>query len=138
MFSTINKNDNRIGFLCIPGVDIVEISRIERLYKKWGNKFLDRIFTGKEIEYCLGKAGTFAHLAGRFAGKEAVIKSIKAKPSPRLKSIEILRGQNGNPEVRLSEESEQIARSMGIVRISITISHSHEFAVAFAIGHKKI
>lgn len=131
------ENEDELSIVCIPGVDIVEISRIEKLYKKWGDKFLDRIFTAAEIKYCLGKVGTPAHLAGRFAAKEAVIKSIKAKPSPPLKSIEILRGKNGNPEVRLGKESERIARSMGILKISLTISHSHDFAVAFAIAHKK-
>ncbi|MCD4784857.1 MAG: holo-ACP synthase [Candidatus Eremiobacteraeota bacterium] len=132
------ENEGLLNIICIPGVDIVEISRIRKLYEKWGDKFLHRVFTAAEIEYCLGKAGTPAHLAGRFAAKEAVIKSIKVRPSPPLKSIEILRGKSGNPEVRLKKESERIVRSMGILNISLTISHSHDFAVAFAIAHKKL
>lgn len=119
----------------MPGVDIVEISRINDLVKKRGDKFLHRVFTGEELCYCLGKSGTPSHLAGRFAAKEAVIKLLKGKKSPDLKSVEIIRGKNGEPIVRLRNEAVEMAKDRNIHYISISISHSRDFAVAFAIGH---
>ncbi len=119
----------------IPGVDIVEISRISDLLKKRGEKFLHRVFTDRELNYCLGKSGTPSHLAGRFAAKEAVIKLLKGEKSPDLKSIEIIRGKNGEPIVRLQNEAVNMAKNRGIHDISISISHSRDFAVAFAIAH---
>ena len=119
----------------MPGVDIVEISRIDELMKKRGEKFLNRVFTHEELKYCLGKSGTPSHLAGRFAAKEAVIKLLKGEKSPDLKSVEIIRGKNGEPIVRLRNEAVDMAKNRGIHYISISISHSRDFAVAFAIGH---
>lgn len=119
----------------IPGVDIVEISRIDDLMKKRGDKFLHRVFTDEELNYCMGKSGTPSHLAGRFAAKEAVIKLLKGEKSPDLKSVEIIRGKNGEPIVRLRNEAVDMANHRGIHYISISISHSRDFAVAFAIAH---
>jgi len=118
----------------IPGVDIVEITRIRNMQKKWGDKFLHRVFTDEELKYCLGKAGSPAHLAGRFAAKEAVIKLLKTEKSPDLKSVEILRGKNGEPLVQLGKDAKILAEQKQIRDITISISHSRYFAVAFAIA----
>lgn len=118
-----------------PGVDIEEVSRIQNMYNKWGDKFLHRVFTPGELIYCLGKASTPIHLAGRYAAKEAVIKIIKNDVSPPLKTIEIIRLENGGPCVVLHDEAEKMARELGIEKVEISISHTKNFAVAFAIAY---
>ena len=128
-----NQNQNNI----IPGVDITEIPRIRKLLKKWGDKFLHRVFTERELGYCLGKAGTVSHLAGRFAAKESIIKILKTHVSPSLRSIEICRGENGEPIVVLNDEAKEMAEEKSIKEIKISISHSKDFAVAFSIAQMK-
>jgi holo-[acyl-carrier protein] synthase len=117
------------------GVDIAEIGRMKALHQKWGDKFLERVFDQEEIDYCMNKSSRYAHLAGRFASKEAVIKILKTHISPPLKTIRIIRGSNGEPLVSLLDEAAEMASAAGITGISISISHSGDFAVAFAIAH---
>jgi len=117
------------------GVDITDIARIEKLYRKRGQAFLDRVFEEEEIQYCMSKSSCYAHLAGRFAAKEAVIKILKTHKSPPLKTISIHKSQNGEPVVCLKDEAALMAEEAGITHISISISHSGEYAVAFAVAY---
>lgn len=116
-----------------PGVDIVEISRVNTLLKIWGDRFLNRVFTHREQAYCLNKASYAAHLAARFAAKEAVIKSFGCRPAPPLKSIEIVKNTEGKPEVVLHNSAGVIAEEMGVRCVELSLSHSRLFAVAFVI-----
>ncbi|MFO8101471.1 MAG: holo-ACP synthase [Dehalococcoidia bacterium] len=116
------------------GIDIIEISRISKAADLWGERFLNRIYTDTEIEYCRGRA---PELAARFAGKEAVMKSFGSGHigvSPR--DIEILTDERGSPFVRLSGSAERRAGEAGVSELTITLSHSRNYAIASVIGVK--
>jgi holo-[acyl-carrier protein] synthase len=114
------------------GIDIIEISRIGKAVDTWGERFLSRIYTAGEIEYCRGRA---PELAARFAGKEAVMKALGTGHvgiSPH--DIEILSSQKGAPVVHLKGSAQARAEEIGLDHLTITISHSRDYAVASVVG----
>lgn len=116
---------------CI-GVDIVEISRLEKAIARWGEDFLKRVYTDSELKLYRKKLPS---LAARFAAKEAVIKALgKPEPGASLKEIEILSGPSGQPVVNLYGKAQSQARKLGLDRFAITLSHSKEYAIAFVSG----
>lgn len=114
------------------GTDIIEIPRIEEAITRWGERFLKRVYTETELELC---HNNMPSLAARFAGKEAVIKALGPQDN-RLgwKEIEILSEPNGKPAVHLHGKAQNQAHSLGLDRLDISLSHSREYAIAFAIG----
>jgi holo-[acyl-carrier protein] synthase len=117
------------------GIDIVEIPRIEQAVNRWGERFLRRVYTGLEID-------TYRHqlpsLAARFAGKEAVIKALSTPNiSLSFTDIEILSGTDGKPLAKLYGQVQAQANRLGLGGITITLSHSREYAIAAAIGEAK-
>ncbi len=107
------------------GIDIVEIQRFEEAIKRFGDDFLKKIFTEKELKYSLNKKNKFQHLAARFACKEAVIKAIGK--SLNLKEIEILNEPNGKPFCKINNSLYKDSK------IFISLSHTHNYATAIAI-----
>ena len=104
------------------GTDIIEVSRIEKLIKDKGGKFLNRIYTQKEIDYCESKGpNKYQHYAGRFAAKEAVFKILGTKQLT-FKSIEILNKDDGSPYINTFQSD-----------INISISHIKKYATAVAV-----
>jgi len=119
---------------CI-GVDIVEIGRLEKAISRHGEKFLERVYTDSELKLYRKKLPS---LAARFAAKEAVIKALgKPAKDMSLKDIEILSDPGGRPLVNLYGKTQQYAEKMGLGKLAVTISHSKEYAVAFASGDTK-
>ncbi|MFB0559215.1 MAG: holo-ACP synthase [Dehalococcoidales bacterium] len=114
------------------GVDIVEIARIEKAIARRGEGFLRRIFTKPELKLCYKKP---ASLAARFAGKEAVIKALGR--SIKWREIEILADRNGKPLVHLHGKAQSQADSLGLDRLTISLSHPKEYAIAFVVGETK-
>lgn len=114
------------------GIDIIEIKRIEKAIARYGQKFLDRIFTSKEQSYCLKHTMHARHFSGRFAAKEAVVKSLGTGITERVgwNDIEILNNTAGKPVVHLSS---RLKESFGDLSIEISISHCKEYATAVAI-----
>lgn len=114
------------------GNDIIEISRIRRLIDRFGQKFLDRTFTPKEQAYCLKYSDSASRFAGRFAAKEAVSKALGTgfRDEVTMTGIEILSGENGEPQVLLDE---RIRKRFGDPKVMLTISHCKEYATAVAI-----
>lgn len=114
------------------GTDIIEIERIELAISRSGQQFLDRVFTPAEQEYCGGKVHC---LAGRFAAKEAVLKALgTGLRGLRWTNIEVLPNYLGKPEVKLSERALELAESLDISKILVSISHDRGRAVAFAVA----
>ena len=113
------------------GTDIVSIPRLKKtINSSQGDKFINRIFTENEINYCNNKVDSFIHFAGRFAAKEAIKKALLSSEkidSVNMKSIEIISGKNRKPEVNL------IISSKLKFQCKVTISHTDEYAVAFAL-----
>ena len=120
------------------GVDIVEIARIQALLDRYGDRFLRRVYTEKETDYAMKGANRAERLAGRFAGKEAVMKALGTGKSLGIlwRDVETVRGRRGRPEVHLHGQALKSAkiRRGGAVHVSIT--HDGGKAVAFVILEK--
>lgn len=117
---------------CI-GVDIVEIDRIEDAVARWGERFLNRVYTGEELK----RYKRIPSLAARFAGKEAVIKALNPRPNAiSWKEIEILSEPDGKPSVRLLGNALAQSHRLGLSGMDISLSHSKTHAIAFVIGTK--
>jgi holo-[acyl-carrier protein] synthase len=119
------------------GIDIVETARVKRLVEEHGERFLTRVFTPAEQDYCARNPKRYyEHLAGRFAAKEAVLKVLGTgwRGGIAWTDIEVLRETSGQPKIRLSGECLRIATELGITRWHISISHIETHATASAIG----
>ena len=120
------------------GTDIVEIQRIRAIIKRRGHVFVSRIFTVAEREYCSRASDSTARFAGRFAAKEAVLKALgTGLRGMRWQDVEITRNEEGKPSVRLHGGAAQIAEKQGITHIHLSISHSRDYALAYAIAWQK-
>ncbi len=115
------------------GIDIIEISRIEEAVSRWGEGFLHRIYTEPELELCHNR---IASLAVRFAGKEAVVKALGTRTEKgfRWKDVEILSEPSGKPVVHLYGKARKQAITLGVQGITVSLSHSREYAIALASG----
>ena len=114
------------------GNDIIEVERIKESIENLGDKFLNRVFTEKEIEYCESKnMMKYQHYAARFAAKEAVFKAISKLLENKFeigwKDVEILNDNNGRPYVNI------LSKNLGLLDIDISISHIKDYAISTAI-----
>jgi len=115
------------------GIDIVEVKRLRDIIQRWGERAKKRMFTSKELKYAhMRKKGEFIHLAGRFAAKEAVVKSL-GQPTSFLE-VEISKEKNGRPYVTLKGRTKETAREKGVKEILVTLSHTRTYAVAQAVA----
>ena len=115
------------------GTDIIEIDRIEKIIEKHGEKFINSIYSDKEIEYCeKHKNVKYQHYAARFAAKEATYKAITKifndETCVDWNNIEVINDKNGRPELNFKQKDNEIIKS-----VDITLSHSHEFAIATVV-----
>lgn len=120
-----NPNAESLGI----GVDIERIDRFRKPVDEKDNRFLNRIFTKTELDYCLAHASPYSHLAARYAGKEAVVKALNqlAIKGISYADIEILNDGHGVPLVTVNNETVS-----GLV-IKLSLSHSDDNAIAFAL-----
>ena len=112
------------------GTDIIEIERVKESIENLGEKFLERVYTKKEIEYCESKKKQkYQHYAARFAAKEALFKAISWKLEDKYeicwKDIEVLNNKQGRPELKVIGVDLK-----NIENIDISISHCKNYAVA--------
>ena len=118
--------------MLITGVDIIEIPRIRRVFEQYGERFLHRIYTDREIAYCRGRA---PQLASRFAAKEATMKALgTGVRGIRWRDIEVVRGRGQAPRIELHGTAQARADRLGLTDIALSLSHSREFAVASVVG----
>ena len=116
------------------GIDIIEIARIEKAVARWGEGFLQRVYTESELRLYHKKPSS---LAARFAGKEAVIKALGITKGINWKEIEILSNPDGKPSVHLYGKAQNQARDLGLDSLAISLSHSREYAIALATAETK-
>jgi holo-[acyl-carrier protein] synthase len=125
-------------FQLTSGVDVIEIERIAQAVQRWGNRFLHRVYTDGEINYCRGRAQS---LAGRFAAKEATSKALGVGIR-RLswRDIEILPDRRGKPHIFLHGKAAEVARRQELHHFEVSITHSRTDAVAMvtAWGDKQM
>lgn len=122
-----------VGLMQCVGIDIVEIERIQRIIDRWGTRFLGRIYTDAELDYCHNRLSS---LAVRFAGKEAVMKALSAdKDGIAWRDIEILPNERNTPQVILYGRARIRAEELGVSDLAISLSHSRAHAVASVVGY---
>jgi holo-[acyl-carrier protein] synthase len=119
------------------GIDLVEVARIERMLADHPDRFAERCFTPAEREYCSRspqRAGE--HYAARFAAKEAVLKALGRGLGEglSLNEIEVTRSPGGEPALLLHAGAGAIARSRGVSRWLISLSHTRTHAIASVIA----
>jgi len=114
------------------GIDLIEIKRVKKVKERWGKRFLERVYTPKELGYCLKKKYPEGSLAGRFAAKEAVMKAMGTGLSSGVtwKDIEIINDGKGKPGVFLHGKTKKL---LGRKKVLISISHTKEDAIAQAM-----
>ena len=114
------------------GVDIVEVDRFRGTMKKFGNRFVKKIFTDLEIRYCTSKKNSYQHFAARFAAKEAVAKAMSTGWSGafRWRDVEVSNDDSGKPSVVLYGV---VRKNLKRNRVKLSISHTKNIVVAFAV-----
>jgi holo-[acyl-carrier protein] synthase len=119
------------------GIDLIEIDRIEKSIKKFGNQFIDKIFTEVEKDYSSSKGSPYQHYAARFAAKEAIAKALATPDNKGFNwlDIEVYNEKNGFPTARLFGKVKEILGNDKELKISI--SHSDNYATCVAIVYYK-
>jgi holo-[acyl-carrier protein] synthase len=117
------------------GIDMIEIARIEGAIARWGDNFLQRIYTESELKLYQQKPSS---LAARFAGKEAVIKTLSPQGKGiNWREIEILSEPNGRPSIHLYGKARNQAKSLGVDKLAISLSHCKDYAIALVTAETK-
>ncbi len=115
------------------GVDLVEVPRFQKSMKRWGSRFLQRIFTQRELAYARShRAGSHQHLAARFAAKEAVVKALGAPKGLGLewKALEIVNEPSGQPKVVFHGSMRRWVK----LKIHLSLTHTKSYAIATALA----
>jgi len=118
------------------GIDLVDFPRIADMVERHGDRFINRVFTAAEQAYARSNRNAVEKYAGRFAAKEAILKLLGTGWRGRIAwtDIEVTNDSAGRPEVTLSGEVKVIADRMRIRQISISITHTANFAIASAVA----
>ena len=118
------------------GTDLIETNRVQESISRHGERFLERIFTAGEIEYCLRKKNSAESFAARFAAKEAGAKALGTGISRGVswKEFEVRREASGRPTLHLSGRARELAEAMGVKRMQVSLTHSREFAMAVVVA----
>ncbi len=118
------------------GIDLVDFPRIEEMLKRHKERFLEKVFTPGEQAYAEANKNGTEKLAGRFAAKEAILKLMGTGWRGKIAwtDIEIVNNPTGQPEVTLYGEVKKIADKLGIKHISLSITHTANFAIASAVA----
>ena len=117
------------------GVDLVECERIQHSLDRFGQKFLNRVFTEGEIEYSMSMKFPARHLAARFAAKEAISKAFGTGIGKAMgwKDIDVHRKPSGEPFVVLEGGAKKLAEERKVSKVSITLSHTEHHAMAMIV-----
>ncbi len=117
------------------GTDLAEIERVRRSVERFGQRFLARVYTEEEIAYCLSKKSSAESFAARFAAKEAGAKALGTGISRGVnwREFAVKRAPSGQPSLHLSGRAAEIAQALGVVRISLSLTHTRDLAMAVVI-----
>ncbi|MBI5233243.1 MAG: holo-ACP synthase [Deltaproteobacteria bacterium] len=113
------------------GIDIVDIKRFKTVLERWGHRFLSRVFSEGELRYALARNSPEAHLAARFAAKEALFKAIGPEfvPPFRFRDIEVMRDEGGRPLIKILGLADEI-------KVHVSLSHDADIAMAQVVVEK--
>jgi holo-[acyl-carrier protein] synthase len=117
------------------GVDITEVDRIQAAVKRFGDRFLHRVFTPAEVRYCMGKPNAAERLAARFAAKEAGMKAIGTglRHGITWQDVEVVRLPGQRPMLEFHGKAAEFAAMLGCKRTHLSLSHTEEQAIAYVI-----
>ena len=122
------------------GVDLVNITRMGRAIERWGNRFIGRIFTPREIEFCIQSRRSVSRFALRFAAKEAFSKALGMgmRRGIRWRDIEVFHHTSGQPDLAIAGKALMFCRNEGISRWHISLSDEVDYGIAVAVLEKHI
>ena len=117
------------------GIDIAEVPRIAESIKRFGDRFIRRVFTEGEIRYCDPKANRIERYAARFAAKEAAMKAIGTgwNLGVTWRDVEVCRAPGGRPTIQFHGKAAEFAAKLGAKHVALSLSHTEEFAIAQVI-----
>jgi holo-[acyl-carrier protein] synthase len=118
------------------GTDLIETKRVQESIDRYGERFLERVFTEGEIAYCRRKKNSGESFAARFAAKEAGAKALGTGISRGVtwKELEVRREVSGKPTLHLSGRAAELAEAMGVRRLQLSLTHSRELAMAVVVA----
>ena len=124
-----------ISMIVGSGIDLVEIERIQHSVDRYGKRFLDRLYTKSEQEYCLRKHNAAESLAARFAAKEAAAKALGTGISRGVTwlEIEVTRAPGGRPSLAFHGRAAEHARRLGVQNAALSLTHSRDMAMASVV-----
>jgi holo-[acyl-carrier protein] synthase len=117
------------------GIDIAEVPRIRRSIERFGDRFLQRVYTAGEIQYCDSKANRAERYAARFAAKEAAMKALGTgwNHGVRWRDCEVVRMPGGRPSLSFHGRAAEFAAQLGVRNAALSLSHTEEQAIAQVI-----
>ncbi len=124
--------------ICGIGIDLVENDRLAKIINKWGPKFLNRIFSPGEINYCEKHLQAFINYGARFAAKESFLKAlgIGLGMGVKLKEIEVVHDQRGHPGLALHGTARTEIEKRGVREIHLSLTHTKDYATAIVLLEK--
>ena len=129
------KDETQFFMILGVGIDIVKISRMDHVLERWKDRFMNRIFTSQEINFCIEKKFPSQHFAIRFAAKEAFLKALGLGMMAGIpwKDIEIVNDSTGKPEVKLHSKARETYQKNNVKNIFLSLSHDGEYGIAQVI-----
>lgn len=123
------------GMIVGSGIDLIEIARIHDSVERFGQRFLDRVFTAGEQAYCQSKRKAAESFAARFAAKEAAAKALGTGISQGVswREIEVVRAASGKPGLQFHGRAAQIAERLGATNATVSLTHSSDMAMASVV-----
>jgi holo-[acyl-carrier protein] synthase len=117
------------------GIDLVEIARIQMSMDRFGQRFLDRVYTAAEQAYCLRKRKAAESFAARFAAKEAGAKALGTgiRNGVNWLEIEVVREAGGRPAIQFHGRAAQVAARLGVTHAALSITHTTALAMASVV-----
>jgi holo-[acyl-carrier protein] synthase len=125
--------------ICGIGIDLVENGRLEKIINKWGIKFLNRVFSSGEIQYCDKHIQSSIHYGARFAAKESFLKAlgIGLGMGVKLSDIEVIHDKNGKPFLALHGGAKVQIEKREITKIHLSLTHTKQYATAVVLLEKE-
>ena len=126
---------DRSSMIVGSGIDLAEIARIEQSIARYGSRFLNRIYTAGEQEYCQRKRMSAESFAARFAAKEAAAKALGTGISRGVTwlEIEVVRAPGGRPGILFHGRAAERAKRMGVAHVALSITHTRDLAMASVV-----
>jgi holo-[acyl-carrier protein] synthase len=122
------------------GIDLVSVSEVRESLTTFGDRYVKKLFTARELEDCQSSTDPVPRLAARFAAKEAAIKALKVDGAqPAWTSMEVMRSPGGwCDEIRLNGRALKLAEQRGVCRLLVSLSHEEDSAVAIVVATRSL